>query len=463
MATDPRKFTVKYCPADNAKSTSDASAKKSFFDKLGDYSGAVGDVELLNQVGGGKVAQGLRDLAHLSDSVRTGDTNSAIIPSSAGYVLDAVGINQQAAQKVGQFNPGALNRATGAANDILDKVKSGRFQLSDAAGYSQDLQNLGKLATGIFSDAQPSAGDYMQLCGATPYAIDIAQRAPKFKFLFIVQIMLKPQYRSNMDYAGKELAFVVKNTTRPNINVEHQEVNMYNWWTRVPTRTVYEPVTMKFYDDNRSWGHYFYQEYLEGISPIAREGGMDNHALLSVDYMQAHSMGKNSINSTSTASLTALEGENTSIIDEIRIFHIYNYGRFMNVYHFHHPKILSMNLDDLDMADSGNGSEIELQFAYDAFHITNDLNMQDRSSWIKDTSDAVGGQHPIVPVFSGDSPNTPERPQGAKPDTGNVFTDLYNSTVASVTAASSDLYQSASSTVSNAFSQASSFVSSNFT
>jgi hypothetical protein len=452
MALDPRRFTVTYCEQGQVKNASATDEKRSFFNQLGDYAGKIGDVELLNRVGGGQVAQGLRDLAGLSDSIRTGDTESALIPNSAGYVFDAVGINPGSARKAGEFNPEVLNRATGAAEDIISRVRTGQFKLSDADDYAQDLQNLGQLASNIFTDEEPTPGSIREVCGATPYAWDIVQYAPKFKFLFIVQIMMKPQY-DNMNDSGKILAFVVKNATRPNINIEHEEVNMYNFYTRVPKRVVYEPVTMRFYDDNQGWGHYFYTQYLENISPLSREGGMKNSGMLSIDYLQAHSMGKNSVNATSTASITALEGENTSIIDEIRLFHIYDYGKFMNVYHFHHPKILAMNLDDLDMTDTGPGNEIEFQIAYDALHITPALSMQEKKDFVEQTTTTAGGRYPMRPVFDPAQDITP--PQELDLATGETARGKEENTF-------TDLYQSASTTISNAFSTAAAFAGSIF-
>jgi len=60
MALDPRRFTVKYCARGKVSNNSVTDEKRSFFNELGEYSGKIGDVELLNNVGGGKVAQGLR-------------------------------------------------------------------------------------------------------------------------------------------------------------------------------------------------------------------------------------------------------------------------------------------------------------------------------------------------------------------------------------------------------------------
>jgi len=83
---------------------------------------------------------------------------------------------------------------------------------------------------------------------------------------------------------------------------------------------------MRFYDDNKGLAHLFYTTYLEHISPLARQGGFDGGGILNVDFLQANSMNKNGIDNVSTASLSALEGNNTSIIDEVKLFHIYEIG-----------------------------------------------------------------------------------------------------------------------------------------
>lgn len=393
MAADPRTFLVKNCLISNNNKVSEDSKRKEFFEGLG----KIGDIEVLNRFGASKVTKGLRDLAKISDSIRTGETDSAIIPNSEGYVLDKVGINPNAAKKAGQFNPGVLNRATAQAGSILDSVKRGQYTLSDIPNTMTDLQNLSQLVDGIFTDKSGQASTRsLEICGASPYAIDLIRYAPKYKFLFVVQIELSKQYQSLSNTANR-LAFVVKTSTRPQVNIDHEEVNMYNFWTRVPKRVIYEPITMRFYDDNQGLAHLFYTSYLRSISPITRLGGMDV-PFLSVEWLQANSMNVNSKSAQSSASLSALEGDVKNIIREIRLFHVYDYGRKMNVYHFHHPRLLSMNLDDLGMSETGEGNEIEFQFSYDALHITPSLSIVADPSRIKSVSgESIGATYPIKP------------------------------------------------------------------
>jgi len=448
MAEDPRKFTVKNCAGTNNTISRASQERKDFFSALG----KIGDIEVLNRFGDGKITQGLRTLAKTSNSIRTGNTNSSVIPNGSGYVLDAVGINPNAAQQAGKFNPGVLNRGVAQAESILDSVKGGNFTLDSIPNVITDIQNLGSLVDGIFTDnTGQSSTRSLEVCGATPYAIDLIQYAPKYKFLFVVQVTLKEAYRNSFGESEKKLAFVVKTSTRPNVNVEHEEINMYNFWTRVPKRVIYEPITMRFYDDNKGLAHLFYTKYLESISPISRQGGLENSGQLSIEWLQQNSMNFNNTSTQSTASLTALEGDNTSIIDEIKLFHIYDYGRLLNVYHFHHPKLLTLNLDDLDMAETGGGSEIEFQFVYDAFHITPALKVDTFSESLTTfTGGTSVGRYPIKPNFNGAEPTA--TPEGTDADGNTLKTQSVN-VLQSVTGA----INSGTGLVSSAFDSAAAF------
>ena len=471
MAEDPRKFikfSVKNCAGSQNLAASDASKRKDFFNGLG----KIGDIEALNNIGGGNVSKGLRSLSKISNSIRTGDTNSAIIPNSRGYVYDAVDISQNAAQQAGKFNPGVLNRADAQADAILDQVKKGDYKLEDIPGTFSDIQNLNSLVKGIFSDGTATAG--LEICGASPYAIDLIQYAPKYKFLFIVQFTMATAYES-LAHSGNHLSFVVKTSTRPNVNIDHEEVNMYNFWTRVPKRTVYEPITMRFYDDNQNLGHLFYTTYLRNISPISKLGGMGQAGALSVEYLQSISMKPNVKGVPSAASLSVLEGNITSMINEIKLFHIYDYGKSMNVYHFHHPKFLSMNLDELDVAENGAGNEIELQFAYDALHITPDFSIVKDPTRIKElTGESIGAVYPITPnLKAGADAPSPEGTDGAdgvpEPtplnvirEAGATVTGAVSGALSTATGLANNALSTASGLASNAFKQGSDFVGSLF-
>lgn len=406
MAVDPRFNFVVKCPQTSTRQQSGSSDRKDFFNAIG----KVGDIEVLNRVGDGAVSQGLRTLAEASNSIRDGSSSSAIITNGvsgdgngANVVLAQVGINPQQAEKAGQFNPGVLNRGTAEAENVYDRVKQGNFKLDDIPGSFQNLQNLKTLTDGIFTEGTGEQNK-IELCGAKNYAQSLIQYAPKYKFMFILQFTLKEEY-SDWGPHANHLAFVVKNTGRPNINVEYEEVNFYNFWSRVPKRTVYEPITMRFHDDQKNGATEFFQFYLKAISPIARMGGYRKTNVMNHQHLEDVGLNGSRRDYNSSASIGALEGDHTAIIDTLSVFHLFDYGRLMSVYNYKNPKILSMNLDDLDMSEGATGSEVEFQFAYDALHISPALSVKTEADTLKTiTGEPYTNNGYIEPVFATGGP-----------------------------------------------------------
>lgn len=453
MAEDLRRlFSVKNCAGATAAETTDNQKRKDFFNDIG----KLGDIEVLNRIpGAGKITSGLRSLAKISNMISLGETDSAIIPNSSGYVFDAVGINLVDATRAGGFNPGVLNRATGQADTILHQVKQGLFTIENIPNSVGDFQSLASTIAGIYTPGKEEDEKSMEICGATPYAIDLVRFAPKFKFLFILQFTVNEQYNW-MDLGGdsmaRNLAFVVKHSTRPNVAIEHEEINMYNFWTDVPKRVRYEPMTMRFYDDNKGLAHLFYTSYLNIISPISREQDMPaDHNLLAATSMPGNTRWRGN-----SSSLGVLENDNVSIIKEIKLFHVYDYGKFMNVYNFKNPKLTAMNLDELDMAETGGGSEFELQFVYDAMTITSGFNMNENKTKVVELT--TNGSNPMVPNFTGTIAETPEGtgedgeapiPNKEKSAVDELAADV-KMTKDSVTGGIQGVYATASETISDA-------------
>lgn len=465
MAVDPRTFTVKSCPTSQQAQQSTASNKKSFFSELG----KVGDLEVLEDIGFGKVGEGLRLLTKTSDSIRTGSVLAGImgpVETGAKKVLDTVGIDVNAAQDLlDGLNPGVANRAYGQAKVIYDKVKEGNFELEDIPYVFQDLQSLETAIRGIYKGKQNETREFAQ-CGASPYATDLISWAPKFKFLFVVQFEFTEPYASK--FKDIHAAFVVKNSSRPNINFEHEELNMYNFWTKVPKRTVYEPMTMRFYDDNHNQAMTLYNAYLKAMSPIANlpfeqkmedvSGAFEN---ISMDFNNMNKGGAfpgPAPTHKYASSYGPTAGVDTkNIFKRITLFHVYREGRLMNVYNFFNPKIISMELDDLDMADNGNGSEMSFQFVYDAMHITTGYQVSDTTTYnIESISGGnYGAQYPIKDHDEFDATNDtvsdPRQPPGQEQDVLTGISDAAKSVISNTTGIISNAYDNASNFVGSLF------------
>ncbi len=414
MPVDPRfNFRISSaCGRTDTQTQSDQAKKQGFFAELGAGAVALSNIEAFQ----GPVADGLRSMVGVSEAIR-GGTSSAIITNGvsgdsdgANVVLSAVGIDPNVAVSASAFNPGVVNRGTAEARSVYDRVKQGNFELNDIPGSFQSLQNLATLTGGIFNEPR-DAQARVELCGAVPYAMALIKYAPKYKFLFIVQFTFKEEYQylnGDSRHADK-MAFVVKNGGRPNVNIEHEEVNMYNFHTRVAKRTAYEPITMRFIDDQKGNSHYFLNHYIRAISPISKlKSALAGQTPLT-NYQDFEENGMASAG-RSSASLTKLKGNVTSIFDEIRVFHMFDNGKQMTAYSYANPKIMSINFDDLDMSETGNGNEIEIQFAYDRLHMVDGMDVEASQDFVESISgDAIGEkQLQIRPVFG----STPKQDAG---------------------------------------------------
>lgn len=407
---DPRSnlFSVKPCGQSTlGKSHSAISAatsdRKNFFGALG----KIGDLEVLNSVGAGKIGAGLRTLSSISNTIRQGtgalptSIGSAVgggLDAGANWVLNTVGIARPLVDAAKTFNPGIANQGLGQAKAVYEKVTKGGFKATDIPGVLQDFQNLERLTRNVFT---PSAGENKSIterCEASPYAMDLIGRAPKYKFLFVVQFVFNSPY----EYIGEhDFAFVVKKSTRPSVNFELEDVNYYNFRSTFATKTDFADMDMSFYDDNTNSATMFYKLYTEAMSPIAKRTSLLHPELsgLAFDRPDTPPATKEEIardsyggqypnynvatngtkpDSLNTASLGALMAapagggqsvSNVSILKEIKLFHVYDYGNKMNVHRFMNPRIKSLVSDGLDMSIGNEGSELSIKFTYDSVYI----------------------------------------------------------------------------------------------
>lgn len=404
---DPRTFSVKQCPpAYAAKSGAGIASATSARRDFGSAVGKIGDLEVLNSIGAGSIGKGLRNLASISNSIRTG---CGALPTSIGnsldaganWVLEQTGIGPTVVDALRGFNPGVANTALGQAKAVFQQVKQGGFKATDIPSVLQDFQNLERLGRNIFtpgrSDAQTSLGG---ACEASPYAIDLIARAPKYKFLFIVEFKPTAPYTA-LGVGGVpvlEMAFAVKRSSRPNIKFQTEDVNYYNYRSQFVTKTMFEEMTMSFHDDIRNAATQFYNAYLKAVSPIANidpDGGGHQSSMLELNGMEfAFKPGANEQSAQGMGTLNQprmivneipanryagssgpLAGDVKTVFERINLYHVFDYGRRMTVYNFINPRITSLTPDDLDMSVGTEGSELSITFNYDSVYVNPDVDL----------------------------------------------------------------------------------------
>ena len=226
------------------------------------------------------------------------------------------------------------------------------------------------------------------------------QDSPKLKFLFTVTFDFRTSLRLFGGEEFDEVEFGLKQATRPNPTINYQDVNMYNFRTKVATSMDYGSVNFILYDDNKNRAHALYEHYLKHVSPIANiprdnadvldrveQGSQRNEPRGPVNNLfntQQFVLGRNNLSSplvvegSGSGSIGPLpsdldaSGGRLGLIRSIRLTH--HFWQYRNIgtgrvnYDFLNPKITNMSLDELDMSQS-EANMLTLTFNYDAVNI----------------------------------------------------------------------------------------------
>jgi len=331
-----------------------------------------------------RVNEGLKGLSKVSDNVAAGN-NSAVpaiyrnrpdkiakgtatsVDNGANAVLGSVGINPQLLGAFGRGNNPTIDAGYEAARGVYTDVSSGTFtsdKIGAAADAIEQMDAVLKNKPGAISNS--TIADKVKA-----YAIDRAYSSihPKFKFLYVIQFEFTKNFTEFADDANF-MAFAVRSASRPTVSVEYEDVNMYNFKTKIPKYSEYQPATMTFYDDQSNKTTTFYKKYIEALIPNARmkQGTQDQYESTSFNFSSRSNDSQH--NSSSLQALPTLAGgtSDNNIIKSIKLFHIWNWGQNLNIYHYFNPKISEINIGDLDM-DSIEVTEIEIQFSYDGVYI----------------------------------------------------------------------------------------------
>lgn len=174
------------------------------------------------------------------------------------------------------------------------------------------------------------------------YADDLNYHHPKLKFLFKVNFS---------GFCGREFYYYVLRADKPKVKYIHQDVNYYNFRTRVLTGVTYDPLTLTFFDEIGNDLYDFFTQYLAlhsgtGAGYYGIEQGF-GQASSSKPYSGGYSM------------------QNAKIIIE-QIF--INQNVQSNRFEFINPRIESFDFDDLSMEESSVGSHATITFSYDAIN-----------------------------------------------------------------------------------------------
>lgn len=233
--------------------------------------------------------------------------------------------------------------------------------------------------------APPIPGkDWRPTSYATLYSGAVNYR-PKLKFLFKVEFLFKPlpQWETFLRQAGisnNEFTFMIKSVDRPKVDFEYdEEVNMYNFRTKVLKRIRHRELTMVFMDDVGNRVFNFFRLMLAIQQPITRRSVLpagSNKNISDGSYQTPASGMTFTTGLPNSLSDYAHRGVvNTdvgSVIQKIRIRQIFVDPSIKDInsatkevyFDFLNPRVISFDLDDLTH-DTSDVNLLTMQFDYD--------------------------------------------------------------------------------------------------
>jgi hypothetical protein len=326
-----------------------------------------------------------------------GNTAGVVLNGGVSQVLGAIGIGSGYNSPVRVSNPTVYNNGIAAAQSVVTQANGGSTNIAGMVNGSLDALTAFQYAhtTTVGTAAVTSSN----AASVSPYAMDLFAFAPKYNYLFIVDITFTSGFEAMGQLNGQrsKFAMIIQEFDRPKIQYEMDEGNFYNFRTKFAKRVVHENLRLKFIDDRQNASMNFITQYLIANHPIM--GISPQSSFMYEDAGMNWSTGENEVayDAINSASLRGFAGDQINAITEIKVYHVYDYGRSMNVYHFLRPKLVTVELDRWDMRGSSDNCTIEAEFAYDGLYIETGIPIQSgEEQRIEALSDA--GQYPMRPV-----------------------------------------------------------------
>ena len=189
--------------------------------------------------------------------------------------------------------------------------------------------------------AQSSSGGLQDgIWDSLEYATDWNAHHGKFKFLFKVQ------------FGGGPWQYYVKSATKPKVKMIHQDVNYYNFRTKVLTQVAFDPMTIVLWDEIGNTVNKFFASY---VSTVSGQGSGNWGVDQSFDPTNPSSSSKSYRNA----------GAGDPVLATVIIEQIFANGTKSNRFIFKNARIEAMDLDDLTM-DATEMNTLSITFNYES-------------------------------------------------------------------------------------------------
>lgn len=359
----------------------------------------LGSIDRLSNIQAlGSSTKGLKAVAQIAQV--GGPKLQGLINKGASGVMDTVmgagsggSMNANTVfTQINKINPSAVNTAVSRSEEIVDKLKNGEFNLDTIPTYTRDFAQLFKIGKGIFDAFFGRPPPEPMVKSSVPnYAQSLTDffGGVKTPFRYVILFRFVPD---KTDLQNIPLAFFIKTCERPQMDYDTEDVNFYNYRTKVIKKGTFKPVNMTFYDDQVSAVLTFLTTYLGIYTPVTNIDIPFDMQQRGLDYRVDAAGGEeplihlaphakftpNQKGSGHAASMDWLMETTTSqaIISDITILHLYQGGMYFDEYTLHNPKLIDYQMSALDHSAS-DASTISMTFAYDYFTINPQRSIAD--------------------------------------------------------------------------------------
>lgn len=258
-----------------------------------------------------------------------------------------------------------------------DGILGGIFSNSTGSTINQNVNP-------IPADRLARHGDW----NVTPYSGAQVQSGlePKLKFLFRVEFKFyegAARMASSMGLdvgssLSRDLTYVVKQIDLPKYTFDYEEINYYNFRTKVLKKINHDTLNFTFYDDVANNALKFMSIYLQILQPLSRTTWTEGANLEGNGFAFAQQLG-----GLDSGMRGAIRFPNTKDVLSSLTVHQYYLDRhqnhlqgtqirqaiYMNSFVFTNPRIASFNLHDQDHEQGQQPNMLDVSFDYDALRI----------------------------------------------------------------------------------------------
>lgn len=209
------------------------------------------------------------------------------------------------------------------------------------------------------------------------YAYSLANSSfrPKLNFMFYVDFQFKPEFAEIAQTQwAREYMFMAYSASRPKMSFEYEDINQYNFRTKVLKNCKFSEIALQFYDDTGNRIVDFFRFIMTLLIPITRGSNVYSSSaeVMPPAFTSGHGMmfsGDNyALNDIShRGAIQTLDG---GIFESITVTQTMvvpgdSGGASQVSYTYINPKIIDMELSGLDM-ESSVACTATMQFSFDS-------------------------------------------------------------------------------------------------